>query len=199
MKIIGLSGKIGTGKTTLANLLRGVTEFRIRSFAALLKKEVAEFFKMDMGIFYHSKDQWLCLPEIVFVDGVKAVLPGAGKLTARRLLQWWGTEFRRGQDPAYWVNEMLRVLENDRREGAPGVVIDDVRFPDELELVEDMDGLTVRLEPYGGWSCAEEAAAHISETALDRTTFNIRMKPPQGGLALASAFIMKHKYMGGLK
>ena len=80
-------------------------------------------------------------------------------------MQWYGTDYRRNQDPEYWTNAMRKYLR--KMANAAGVVIiDDVRFPNEAELVREFGGLMYRIEPHGRWQPGPHAG-HASETALD--------------------------------
>jgi hypothetical protein len=84
----------------------------------------------------------------------------------RKLLQWWGTEYRRAQDHDYWVNKLFVTIEHDRPQVA---LITDMRFYNEMFKVKekrfDRVGFCVRMDRTG----FEEAAAvgHRSEQELD--------------------------------
>ena len=57
-----------------------------------------------------------------------------------RLLQWWGTEFRRRlHDDLYWINKVDDKIEEIKHE-VPGVAIPDTRFRNEAAYVRNMDG-----------------------------------------------------------
>jgi hypothetical protein len=45
-----------------------------------------------------------------------------------------------------------------------GVIIDDIRFPNEADFVWSFRGLLIRIDPYDGWKGHND---HESETALD--------------------------------
>ena len=86
-----------------------------------------------------------------------------------RLLQWWGTDFRRnrfGQD--YWVN---RLSERYGREHPARLVIPDTRFSNEAAWIRAMDGRMWRVDrdkPVGGHGNRDPN--HPSETSLDGWT-----------------------------
>lgn len=62
----------------------------------------------------------------------------------RPLLQWWGTELRRAQDPDYWVKWGLDKI---RTEGLGEVVfMPDTRFKNEADAIRDAGGFIVRVE-----------------------------------------------------
>lgn len=59
----------------------------------------------------------------------------------RRLLQKLGTEVgRKIIDEHTWTNIVIRRAEDALAEGAPGVIITGIRYPNELDMIEDLDG-----------------------------------------------------------
>jgi transposase-like protein len=77
----------------------------------------------------------------------------------RHLLQWWGTEYRRAQDPDYWVKKLVARVQADQPRFA---LIADVRFPiNELEICD----IRVRMDR-PGFEIAD-GQHHISEELLD--------------------------------
>ncbi len=152
--IIGISGKIGTGKTTLAKLLEEMLGAECYSLGGLLKQEVAERFDFDLGLCYSQsgKDTHILHPDLL-----------NGCMSVREILQWWGTDVRRREDSMYWSRLMREEIEQSNAEH---IAIDDVRYPDEAWLVISKGGLLVRMQPYPGWEPGPYAN-HESETALD--------------------------------
>lgn len=102
------------------------------------------------------------------------------KASVRRLLQVWGTEYRRWQDEDYWVKALRAWLAC--REPGENVVVDDVRFRNEAELIHERGGLLVRLEPWDGWEPGPHSD-HPSETQLDEyQKFHMVLRPRRGEL-----------------
>jgi hypothetical protein len=60
----------------------------------------------------------------------------------RTLLQWWGTDYRRAQDPNYWVKRLQETLDRDNPEIA---LITDVRFRNEADTIHKMGGFLVKV------------------------------------------------------
>ena len=87
---------------------------------------------------------------------------GQSAVTVRRILQWWGTEYRRNQDPDYWTKAWSRKVEQFDLENTH-VLIDDVRFMNELSTIKSHGGLIVKIERPG----FDGANNHASETSLD--------------------------------
>lgn len=95
----------------------------------------------------------------------------AGSVTVREILQWYGTEYARSLDPDYWVSAVHCHLEELAGDAGPErrciMIMDDVRFPNELQWVNEF-GACYRLEPYQGWKPGVNSD-HVSETALDES------------------------------
>lgn len=185
--LIGISGKIGTGKTTLADALG----YSRRSFADCVREEVGDYIGRSPewvrthknGVFPITDEKMLLSLGVYFSE-----LPHI--ITVRELLQRWGTQYRRGEDPDYWIKETAKRL--DAEEGP--IILDDVRFANEAELVRDRGGLLVRLEPYPGWQPGEHAD-HESETALDDYEgFHLMIRPGFGG-SKAAADIVRQEFL----
>jgi hypothetical protein len=174
MRIIGLSGKIGVGKTTIAQyiieLLKG---WQIASFADLIKQEAARKYDFDPALAYSKAGK----------ETVIKLSDGSRK-TVRELLQHYGTDVVRAGDRDRWVRVMERNLMIARGK-IPGVIIDDVRFPNEALMVRRRAGLLVRIEPYPGYIAP---SSHISETALDKWRgFMLTLRPEFGAEPLRFA------------
>lgn len=77
----------------------------------------------------------------------------------RALLQWWGTEYRRAEDPDYWVKKLAARIE---REAPAFAVISDLRFPNEFEFCD----YRVRMDRPGFE--IDDGAHYISEILLNK-------------------------------
>lgn len=182
--IIGFAGKAATGKTTAARHLPSVIEERINilPMAKVLRDEVEAFLRSigadeSVPLVYGSQDDKV---RVFYIDEKKAHdhcdvwrhfvaehsdiqdRPGRSAVTVRRILQWWGTEYRRAQDPDYWTKAWGRKIEQLDLKGTL-VLVDDVRFMNELNVIREHDGLIVKIERPG----FDGANSHSSETSLD--------------------------------
>jgi hypothetical protein len=84
----------------------------------------------------------------------------------RALLQQWGTEYRRGQDPDYWT-EIMR----ERLSTVAAAAVSDVRFADEAELVRELGGEVWLIERPGCQANghASEALAFAADRIIDNS------------------------------
>ena len=96
MKVIGISGKIGTGKTTLTNILLEQLKgkWERKAFGDFLKEEVSEIFRFSKALCYDEDGK----KQLIQIQ--KHVIPRPSKdiMTVREILQWWGTEVRRKEN-----------------------------------------------------------------------------------------------------
>ncbi len=74
--------------------------------------------------------------------GNKAFASKRGKLTAREVLQFYGSEIGRAFDEDIWVKTLLREVE---RSSTGFAVVDDVRFSNEARLIREAGGKVIYL------------------------------------------------------
>lgn len=149
-RIIGISGKAGSGKDTLAKFLQEILPhidnipcYEIVHFADPLKEAVETACMLDT---WYTRTQ----------EGKKTELEWLDKMTVREVLQKFGTAIREGVHPDFWVRALMEGT-NDW-----DIIIPDVRFPNEAEEIRKRGGILIRIERKGSG-----AGDHISETALD--------------------------------
>lgn len=182
--IIGFAGKAASGKTTaahyLAPLLKG--EVLVIPMAMVLRDEVEKFLRaIDAEPFvplvYGCQDDKL---RIFYVDETKAVQycpqwtsfidehadiqdrPGQSALSVRRILQWWGTEYRRAQDYDYWTKAWERKISGYDLQKVH-ILVDDVRFMNELKTLRGLGARIIKIDRPG----YAAGGNHASETSLD--------------------------------
>ncbi len=182
--IIGFAGKAASGKTTAAKQLAALLgcEVMIVPMAMVLRDEVETFFR-QIGAEEYVPLVYGCQEDKVrkfYVDEAQALdccekwshyiekqndiqdRPGWTAVTVRRILQWWGTEYRRAQDPDYWTKAWeQKVAGYDI--GRTYLLVDDVRFINELNAVNGLGGRIVKIERPGFAAGGD----HTSETSLD--------------------------------
>lgn len=158
--VIGVSGKIGSGKTCLAKGLQGrFKNVVLRNFADRLKEEVAMHLEIDVAMCYTH-------------EGKNVYLPQYG-MTIGEFLQHWGTKLRDVHEEI-WILAVQSFVEAriaEKQSSEPLiVVVGDVRFPNELDWVRKIGGLSVRLtgDPQQERAKSKRNMQHPSETSLDQ-------------------------------
>ena len=140
--LIGFCGKSGSGKDTAADYLIRSHDFVATSFAAPLRTMVGALLE-DAG----QPQTWLTERELK-----ERPVPVIGQ-SARRLLQVLGTEAGRSLDAELWVRLCAFRLGLPYRNSpdhinapiASRLIITDVRFPNEAQLILDSGGYLVHV------------------------------------------------------
>jgi len=144
--IIGLAGKMKSGKSTLANFLVDVLGFKRLSFGEAVKRQVARGFGMEYNTLL--------------------ALEKEEKEKLRPLYQAWGHGRRKLSGENYWVVEVLKQIPFHKH-----VVIDDIRYPNELRAIQEAGGRIGLLEITAKEQIQRGAdrdwLMHESEIALD--------------------------------
>lgn len=143
--IIGISGKLKSGKSTLTSYLAEYG-FEELLFAGGLKDMICTLLGVDRDTLNSQEFK-------------ETEIPWVGT-TPRKLMQTLGTEWGRAINPNLWVNHTLQ-----QARFLPKVVISDVRFPNELQALHDINAITVRIVRDIEREGPEHQ--HPSETALD--------------------------------
>lgn len=183
--IIGICGFIGSGKDTVANYLVEEHNYQRDSFAGALKDAVASVFGWDRQLLEGATSEAREWREQV--DTWWAERLNMPELTPRWVLQYWGTEVcRQGFHDDIWIASLEhRLLQQDT-----DIVISDVRFPNEVEVIKKAGGKVWWVQrgslpdwyPQGmlasnGYTDAvkqlEEQNVHISEWAWLQTVFDL--------------------------
>lgn len=178
--LIALTGLAGSGKDTVADLLVEQRGFSKLAFADALRREIAAAFVIDTPHLTHreTKEHPIsalaldrCL-DVEFVLHVSKCYPEqfsfanldqamAAPRSARQILQWWGTEYRRTQDPDYWTKQLLREIKSRMLCGNTRFVIPDCRFQNEADLVRSLTGSIWQISRP---ELVKPPCAHVSET-----------------------------------
>lgn len=188
MSVIGISGRMGSGKNTVGDIIEKLCltnngpKFEQKSFARKLKQiaslltgipvedfEDQEFKKSYLG------SEWGTVQQVP----LNSIPPFAdiqfnALMSVRELLQKLGTEaIRDGLHPNAWVNSLMCEYKRPKMSeyNPSNWIITDVRFPNELEAIEDVKGLTLKVvRPVK--KSKTTARLHPSETSLDKAEFN---------------------------
>ena len=152
--LIGLLGRIGSGKGTVAEELVNTYGFRQDSFARTLKDATAALFNWDRAMLEGNTPESRAAREVV--DEWWSEKLDIENFTPRLALQLLGTDvFRNHFHQDIWVlGVMARYKEGDN------VVISDARFPNEVASIREMGGNIVQVdrgEEPKWWDCAVSA------------------------------------------
>lgn len=163
MILIGIAGPAQSGKSTLAGEFRRLVEFRGQKycehpFAGPLKRMLA-----SIGVDVSDPSKNVPVP---FLDG---------KVTPRVMMQTLGTEWGRALLPDLW----LRVWRHWLDESAHVVVVPDVRFDNEAELIREIGGtiVHVRRKPTADMLAVP---AHASEAGIKNAKGDIIFRNDRG-------------------
>jgi hypothetical protein len=189
--IIGINGKIGSGKDTVGKIIQWLTKpepdgqyigfqtyddytleklspFKIKKFAGKLKQIASLLTGIPVEKF---EDQ----------EFKKLNMNPEWGMTYREFLQKLGTEaMREGLHTNVWVNALfadytpthylIGAFDTKLTDGDPiypNWIITDMRFPNEMEAVELRKGVTIKVVRPG-----TSVGTHPSETALDDAYFD---------------------------
>ena len=142
-KIIGVCAMARHGKDTMAQALVDKGYERI-SLADKLKEEVAEMFQGYEGF------------------DLETLMHGDKGPLQRRVLQIWGTEARRHVFDDFWLWRWAEKALVAAVSGKPGVVIADIRFPNEANYVKGLGGLLIGVNR-GDYRDPDTDYTHASE------------------------------------
>lgn len=154
--VLAISGKIGSGKTTLEGLLRehfGNDHVESYAFADGLKESYC-------AIFAAARD------DVYTIEGKTRLVPELG-CTVGKFLQDYGNHGRQFNEKL-WMFRIGRAIAQDKPRVA---IITDCRFPNEAQYIKSIGGKVIRLERPADLipvECAQgRDPMHTSETALD--------------------------------
>ena len=176
--IILLIGKAGAGKDEFAKIAH--EEFGVQrvAFGDAVKQEVAAFLNKHEVCWepkhlwgdQKDKEAWLRMahsrrpkkgPLSNFLTNYGDYNSGWHYFTPRSLMQFWGGDYRRTQDPLYWVNKAeLKLNDTDN------FAFSDTRYLNEYKMgVADRGGVSVRIVRPDAPTISN--MDHPSETELD--------------------------------
>nr|MBP3680463.1 hypothetical protein [Clostridia bacterium] len=158
------------GKTELANICKEYG-YEILSFATPLKnlianllgitiKQVNELKKVNKTYVLQNMDLVFLSKETnIPLDIVKEKCGEKTFKNTRELMQYIGTDLIREYNPDWHVNKTREIIINDLNKN---YVIDDVRFPNERKMIEELGGTCwFIIRPK-----LDNVSNHLSETAL---------------------------------
>ena len=151
--IIGLTGLAGSGKSEVAAALREFGGFKRVPLAGPLKS------MLETVGFTHAQ---------LWGDEKATPLADFGGKTPRHIMQTLGTDWGRQMvDQDIWITLWKKSVTVGPHADY-NVVVDDVRFPNEVEAVRALGGQVWRVERPGVATMGHESETHIANLAVDR-------------------------------
>jgi cytidylate kinase len=151
MILIGISGKIGSGKDTLADFIMKHAPFEKKSFAEKIKKTGAYLTGTAVELWYTQEGKNVFLPE--------------WDMTIGEFQQKLGTDAARvGLHDKTWIISLFADLKPTSQ-----WLIKDLRFKNEAYAIKERDGIVLRIngDPAKIRENSKRDLTHISETDLD--------------------------------
>lgn len=157
--LIGIHGKAGAGKDTLASILCAKSDPRceVFHFAWPLKRVVSAIYELDM---YHLEDR----------EAKEKTLERLGK-SPRQIMQYVGTEVMREHlGETVFLNAMSHRIA--KHPDARVIIIPDTRFPNELEYIRDNGGITVKVTRPDALRQGTVHSSHATEREIPDEEFD---------------------------
>ena len=168
--VIGLSGKIRSGKSRVASIIKKTYEknglqCEVKSFAQPLYEIISRLYDTDIKTI--KKDKQKNLPIYIHTRTTNS---GMVTTNYREILQTIGNTARDYGDQDIWVdalfgNDYEKIMLDMANNNVECWVIDDLRFPNEAQRILDCKGKLIRINR----SDAEENE-HIVENSLNDWT-----------------------------
>ena len=159
--IISITGKIGSGKDTIARMIQEYTKdsWEVRKFAGKLKQIASILTGVSQHLF---EDQ----------EFKKLDMSGNWGMTYREFLQKLGTDaLRDNLHKEVWINALF----SEQRDRNSNWIITDTRFPNEYDACKKHDAVmikVVRPGSYTGNHASEISLDHISDSGWDFIIIN---------------------------
>lgn len=155
--LIGLTGHAGSGKDTVRNILEARHDFDGIAFADPIRDMLTAL----LGSCDITTD-WLTDRELK-----EKPIPELG-LSYRQMAQQLGTEWGRSLSERLWLDIAARKVELCKSFGSEGVVISDVRFPNEAAWIKAQGGAVWKILRPG----IDPVRAHASEDLISTLPYD---------------------------
>jgi dephospho-CoA kinase len=166
--VLGIYGRMQSGKSTIANILVNGFGFIEVAFATSLK---------DMLVKAH-----ICTYDEVYKEKTAY---------SREMMQKIGTDLVRYQiDPNFWCSELTKTIMDLYAHGLKKIVVSDIRFQNEYDLVKKyFKGTILKVERDTGI-----VNDHISETVMDSFVPDYTIKN-DGSIEILRAYVKEVLYL----
>lgn len=181
LRLIGISGKIGSGKDTTAELIQLVTTYGLNNLKEVRNVTPRLMDNQDFKEYTLQNANWQIVKYAENLKLIASLLTGIPRknfedqefkkthlgpewnnITVREFLQTLGTRaLRDNLNENVWVNSLFGNFDESSQ-----WLITDTRFPNEADAIKERGGIVVRVDR--GLSTGD----HPSETALDDYNFD---------------------------
>lgn len=139
MKIIGILGLIGSGKSTVGNIIADDFGYKKASFANSLKDATAVLFDWPRHLLEGDTHESREFREKIDMYWSRKL---EREITPRIILQEMGTEvIRNSFHNDFWIHSLFRKIEY-----GVNLIITDVRFPNEIDAIGREFGILIRVK-----------------------------------------------------
>ena len=143
MKLVGIVGLIGSGKSTAGDILEQELGFKKLAFATILKDATANLFSWPRELLEGDTQQSREFRETEDVYWTRAL---GRKITPRVVLQEMGTEVIRDSFHSdFWILALQQKILSGVLGQGP-FVLTDCRFPNEMKFIKDSGGALIRIK-----------------------------------------------------
>jgi|TARA_R110000823_G_scaffold302115_2_gene423241 dephospho-CoA kinase len=161
VRVIGVCGKGGSGKDTVANYLVEEYQFHRVAAADAMKVDLCKYLDMDLKTLESYKNIKLDLN-----DNAGNYI---GEFSIRRFLQLYGMDMRYRIADTYWLERSIqdKVKELGNTRITNYIVVSDVRFEIEFDWIKDNGGDVIYVD--GRTGLTENQSKHVSEQFVNTT------------------------------
>jgi hypothetical protein len=164
--LIGITGKIGSGKSTAANYLSDCCGFKEYTMAEPIK-QIGEVFGFTHKQLYGTQKD-------------KSEIHSYWRVSGREFLQKIGTDMFRDLLPKLIPNMKISKsvwcdIFRLKYDGLTSTVVSDIRFPDEAQMIRDLGGVIIRItrdRPPKDPKDPNTFSSHISESGQDEISYD---------------------------
>jgi len=166
LNIIGICGKGGSGKDSIANYLIQKYEYARVAAADAMKVDLCKYLDMDLTTLELYKNINL---RLIDLDGYNTEV---GTFSIRRFLQLYGMDMRYRIKDTYWLERSIKIKTDElQNTGQSKIVVSDVRFKIEYDWIKEQNGIMVYVE--GRTGLTKDESEHISEQFVNTTAKSV--------------------------
>lgn len=167
MKLIGIAGFAGSGKTTMASLMMGRLHkdclMGVFPFAQPIKQTLAGLFNEDIQLWESQK--------------TKNNLVTGHTFTRREAMRTFGTEWGRSLEPDLWIRIHATTISPYTSHTNFCIVVPDVRFISEAEYILDQGGEIIEILSNDTKAGEHESEHGLPARYIKHRIFNDKNKP----------------------